>query len=133
MDRRDGILGLGGWITFGILFLWQLPHFMAISWIYREDDAGAASRCWPRATTTAWPRPGKPSSTASRFSSSAPPAVFFVLRTTSISAGAIVAGSLRSPLSALLSWVRRTPIRARRLFMASNIYLIVMMALLVFA
>jgi len=30
-------LGVGGWIAFGILFLWQLPHFMAISWIYRED------------------------------------------------------------------------------------------------
>jgi protoheme IX farnesyltransferase len=32
-------LGLGGWIAFGILFLWQLPHFMAISWMYRDDYA----------------------------------------------------------------------------------------------
>lgn len=32
-------LSLGGWIIFGILFLWQLPHFMAISWMYREDYA----------------------------------------------------------------------------------------------
>jgi protoheme IX farnesyltransferase len=32
-------LSLGGWIVFGILFLWQLPHFMAISWMYREDYA----------------------------------------------------------------------------------------------
>jgi heme o synthase len=32
-------LSLGGWILFGILFLWQLPHFMAISWMYREDYA----------------------------------------------------------------------------------------------
>jgi protoheme IX farnesyltransferase len=31
--------GVGGWIVFGILFLWQLPHFMAISWMYREDYA----------------------------------------------------------------------------------------------
>jgi len=29
----------GGWIAFGILFLWQLPHFMAISWMYRDDYA----------------------------------------------------------------------------------------------
>src|SRR5215218_796600 len=29
-------LALGGWIIFAILFLWQLPHFMAISWMYRE-------------------------------------------------------------------------------------------------
>jgi protoheme IX farnesyltransferase len=32
-------LALGGWIIFAILFLWQLPHFMAISWMYREDYA----------------------------------------------------------------------------------------------
>src|SRR6185436_8768163 len=32
-------LALGGWIAFGILFLWQLPHFMAISWMYRDDYA----------------------------------------------------------------------------------------------
>ena len=32
-------LSLGGWIVFGILFLWQLPHFMAISWMYRDDYA----------------------------------------------------------------------------------------------
>ncbi len=32
-------LAVGGWIIFGILFLWQLPHFMAISWMYREDYA----------------------------------------------------------------------------------------------
>ena len=32
-------LAIGGWIVFGILFLWQLPHFMAISWLHREDYA----------------------------------------------------------------------------------------------
>lgn len=34
-------LSLGAWILFGILFLWQLPHFLAIAWIYREDYARA--------------------------------------------------------------------------------------------
>ncbi len=26
-----------GWILFGVLFFWQIPHFMAIAWTYRRD------------------------------------------------------------------------------------------------
>jgi protoheme IX farnesyltransferase len=36
-----GSFGAGAWALFGILFLWQLPHFLAIGWIYREDYARA--------------------------------------------------------------------------------------------
>ena len=34
-----GTLDAGGWALFGILFCWQLPHFLAIAWLYREDYA----------------------------------------------------------------------------------------------
>lgn len=33
----EGSVSALGWIIFGVLFAWQMPHFMAISWIYRED------------------------------------------------------------------------------------------------
>ncbi len=36
-----GSLSLGAWILFWILFLWQLPHFLALGWLYREDYARA--------------------------------------------------------------------------------------------
>ncbi|MEZ4703899.1 MAG: heme o synthase [Bdellovibrionota bacterium] len=32
---------MGGAILFAILFFWQLPHFLAIAWLYREDYRNA--------------------------------------------------------------------------------------------
>jgi protoheme IX farnesyltransferase len=34
------------WVLFGILFMWQLPHFYALSWMYRADyrEAGFVLR-----------------------------------------------------------------------------------------
>lgn len=32
----DG-LPLVAWLLFGLLFMWQMPHFLAIAWLYRAD------------------------------------------------------------------------------------------------
>ncbi len=37
----SGGLDSGAAVLFGILFLWQLPHFLAIAWLCREDYAAA--------------------------------------------------------------------------------------------
>jgi protoheme IX farnesyltransferase len=42
-----GSLTLEAWALFGILFLWQFPHFYAIAWMYREDYARAGIRMLP--------------------------------------------------------------------------------------
>lgn len=42
-----GSLGAGGWALFTILFFWQIPHFMAIAWIYRDDYARGGFRMLP--------------------------------------------------------------------------------------
>ncbi len=40
-------LALGAWVLFGILFLWQLPHTLAIGRLYQADYARAGVRLLP--------------------------------------------------------------------------------------
>ena len=42
-----GGFGVGAWVLFGILFLWQLPHTLAIARLYRDDYARAGVRLLP--------------------------------------------------------------------------------------
>lgn len=43
----SGALSGGAWVLFGILFLWQVPHFFAIALLYRDDYAAAGYRMLP--------------------------------------------------------------------------------------
>jgi protoheme IX farnesyltransferase len=38
---ENGVSALG-WILFGVLFFWQIPHFLAVSWTYRRDYAAVS-------------------------------------------------------------------------------------------
>lgn len=42
-----GDLGIEAWVLFSILFLWQLPHSLAIARLYRDDYARAGMRLLP--------------------------------------------------------------------------------------
>src|SRR5262249_14963818 len=33
----EGRVAAEGWVLFAILFVWQLPHFYSIAWLYRDD------------------------------------------------------------------------------------------------
>jgi protoheme IX farnesyltransferase len=35
------------WVLYGILFLWQFPHFLSIAWMYRDDYAQGGIRMLP--------------------------------------------------------------------------------------
>lgn len=42
-----GRLEPGAWALFAILFVWQIPHFLAIAWVHRRDYAGGGFRMLP--------------------------------------------------------------------------------------
>ncbi len=42
----SGGLDVGAWLLFGILFLWQMPHFLAINWLYRSEYETAGFVMW---------------------------------------------------------------------------------------
>jgi heme o synthase len=42
-----GDFGTGGWILFGIQFLWQFPHFWAIAWLAHKDYTTAGFKLLP--------------------------------------------------------------------------------------
>jgi protoheme IX farnesyltransferase len=43
----DSIISGKAWMLYALLFLWQLPHFMAIAWMYRDDYARASYMIFP--------------------------------------------------------------------------------------
>src|SRR5213082_3655804 len=47
-----GTLNAGAWTLFAILFFWQLPHFFAIAWMYRDDYARAGFQMVSRGDET---------------------------------------------------------------------------------
>ena len=42
-----GELSLEAWVLFAIVFFWQMPHVLAISWMYREDYERGGIRVLP--------------------------------------------------------------------------------------
>jgi protoheme IX farnesyltransferase len=43
----SGRLEPGAWVLFAILFVWQIPHFLAIAWLYRADYQAGGFRMLP--------------------------------------------------------------------------------------
>jgi protoheme IX farnesyltransferase len=46
-SAAEGSVSFPGWLFFGILILWQFPHFFALAWIYRLDYSRAGYRMVP--------------------------------------------------------------------------------------
>lgn len=46
-SAAEGTISLLGWLIFAILFFWQMPHFYALAWLYKEDYAAAGFQMLP--------------------------------------------------------------------------------------
>jgi protoheme IX farnesyltransferase len=126
-----GSLGAAGWGLFAILFLWQLPHFLAIGWLYRDDYARGG---FPMLAVT--DRDG--SSTGRQAVLYATALLPVTLAAGLLAAagkgylwGALVLGVGFLGCAILFAWDRSTG-AARRLFFASVLYLPLVLGLMVF-
>jgi len=126
-----GTLDPGAWGLFSLLFLWQLPHFLAIGWMFRDDYERGG---FPMLMVV--DRDG---------SSTARQAVLAcaALLPVTVLAGALVSGGLVYLAGALALGgvflasslrfaLRRTVPAARGLFLVSILYLPAVLALMVF-
>lgn len=46
-SAAEGTISTLGWLLFAILFFWQMPHFYALAWLYKEDYAAAGFQMLP--------------------------------------------------------------------------------------
>ncbi|HXC36568.1 MAG TPA: heme o synthase [Candidatus Acidoferrales bacterium] len=120
-----------GWALFAILAFWQLPHFFAIAWIYRDQYAKAGFVMLPNVDSDGKHTGQQTVSHAlALFIVSICPFLFKMAGTLYL-AGAIILGvaflfySIRFSRQLTLS-------RARHLFLASVIYLPLLLTLMVF-
>lgn len=125
-----GELSGEGWALFAILFFWQLPHFFAIAWLYKDEYAKAGFQMLPSVDPDGT-RTGQQavSNTLGLLLVSLCPFAFKMAGTAYL-AGAIVLGV--GFLWCAIRFSRQlTLVRARQLFFASIIYLPLLLALMV--
>jgi protoheme IX farnesyltransferase len=126
----QGEVTTAGWALFSILFFWQLPHFYAIAWLYRDEYEKAGFVMLPvidpDGNRTARQ---SVSHTLGLLSVSLSPFVFQVAGVMYL-AGALILGL--AFLGCAIQFARQlTKERARQLFLASIIYLPLLLALMV--
>ncbi len=123
-------LSVQAWVLFGIVFLWQMPHFLAIAWMYRDDYARAGMPLLPviEPSGRATGQQAVIYTAALIPVSMAPTGVG--LATAYYLVGAITVGAVLMVLSLEFS-AKRDIDTARRLFFGSILYLPILWAILV--
>ncbi len=125
-----GEISTDGWSLFAILCFWQLPHFLAIAWMYKDDYARAGFVMLPVVDQTG-ERTGRQAlcHTLGLLPISLCPFIFHMVGPIYLT-GALILGTLF--LWCAFDFSRNLTLKhARRLFFASIIYLPLLLALMV--
>jgi protoheme IX farnesyltransferase len=122
-------LSVEAWVIFGILFLWQLPHFLAIAVLYRDDYARAGFPMLPTVEPD-----GLMTARQTVLYGSALLPISLIPSVVGLSGsvyfcGAFLLGGAFLAIAVRAAWLRSTD-SARQLFHASIIYLPVLLTLL---
>lgn len=124
-------LALGAWVLFGILFLWQLPHTLAIGRLYQADYARAGVRLLPVIDAE-----GRATERQILTGCVALLAVSLLPTLIGLAGGVYFAGALLLGGSFVAFGAQQaltpSPLRARRVLLASLLYLPALLALLAF-
>ena len=123
-------LSVEGWALFAILFFWQIPHFFAIAWLYREEYEKAGFVMLPSLDADGR-RTGRQavSHTLGLLMVSLTPFALQLAGPTYL-LGALVLGLVFLGCAILFA-VQLTRTRARQLFFASILYLPLLLGLMV--
>ena len=118
----QGGVGAGGWTLFAIVFVWQIPHFMALAWMYRDDYGSAGFPMLPVIEPDGR-RTGRQALlySAALLPISLAPAWFGVAGPAYLSVAAVLGAAFLWLAARFAS--SRTDTAARRLFFASIAYL----------
>jgi len=125
-----GRLDAGAWILGGLLFVWQMPHFLALAWLYREDYARGGFRMLPAVDPE-----GRLTGRLAFVYAAALLPVTAALSVVGVTGATFLFASQVAGIAfVVLGWTffrARSEATARRLFLASILYLPVVMGLMV--
>ncbi|MHC4100747.1 MAG: heme o synthase [Planctomycetota bacterium] len=125
-----GSLEPGAWILGTLLFVWQIPHFFALAWLYRDDYARGGFAMLPVVDRT-----GRLTGQVVVLTSLSLVPLALAATLAGLSGGVYAAGSVLLGLWILnfgaRLYAQRTEASARRLFLASIVYLPLLLCLMV--
>jgi protoheme IX farnesyltransferase len=124
-----GRLGEGAWVLFAILYLWQIPHFLAIAWLHRDDYRRAGLVMLPGVDGDGRVAAAQATLYAAGLTIASLAATTTGLAGGTYFAGAILLGAGYTAAGAAFA-LERSDARARRLLHASLLYLPLLLLLL---